>query len=269
MPRAFGSGFGSGFGGPINVGSLMLHVGAFGPDPMYQDGDIVVACNRRRTRHAHAEMICHPRKAQRTSDGFIDASHHCRDWFEQTYRFRMDRVSATEVLRTDLVLGGSDLLSDTPNQKGERIDVREYLARRKASATYPLFGAPGTESWYGGTIRSDNATLDRVWSAIETKTPLREVDHDVWPFTDHELRHFLILHTDDFTDAESESLVAPEEDTTNPDAPVIVRKRRHHVPWRSLRDMSAARIQQIEDRSQLIDIRRERKIVRAVAVVVK
>ena len=50
---------------------LLLKVGSNGPDPEYQDGDVVCAFNERRILCCHAEMICHVQKVELNSEGLI------------------------------------------------------------------------------------------------------------------------------------------------------------------------------------------------------
>lgn len=269
MPRAFDAGFAPGFGAAWNFGTLILKVGTTGPDPAYQDGDIICAFNRRRTRSTHAQVICSPRTAARNGHGLIDLSHHSRDWFEQTHQYRFTRVSAGEVLRTDLLTTQTTLLSATPNAAGEAIDVPLFIARRLQRPTVAMFGSTGAETWYGGDVDDSDAKLTAVWAAIESKTPLREADYADWPAGSEELKTMLCLRVNDFDDAEQEALAAPVMDLTNPENPVMVRRRTRMVNWRGLPDMTAQRIAQIEDRGVSVDIRAERKHALAVIVGVK
>lgn len=267
-PRAFGERFGPGFGGPLNVGTLVLKVGTIGPDPAYQDGDILCAFNRRRTRHVHAEHLCHPRLAQRASNGRIPLDHVSRAWFEATHQYRFTRVSPTTVVRENLWTHEVDVIGATPNERGEYMDVGLYVRRRQQAAGFGLFGPEGAEIWYGGNTRADTPALDAAWSAIEQHTSLREADFPDWPIGAQELRSHLVIRVDDFDDAEETALVAPVQDESG-GTPVLVRKRARRLPWRDLHGMSAARIAQVEDRLTAVDIRAERKHVRAVSVRLK
>jgi hypothetical protein len=271
MARAFNAGFSSGFGGPQNFGTLLLKIGTDAPDPRYQDGDIVCAFNRRRCRHLHANVLCHPRQAPRQSNGRIAADHISRAYLEAVHQYRFQRVSPTTVVRTNLWTGDTDVIGPTPNTQGEAMDVDAYVRRRQLAQGFGLFGAEGAEIWYGGRQRSDTTTLDAVWSAIEQHTPHREIDYADWPLGTEELKHFLAIRTDDFDDDEEQALVASVTEP-NPDPegkPILVKMRARHLPWRELRGMSAQRIAQVMDRSLPVDIRTERKHVRAVHVKVK
>lgn len=239
------------------MAELLLKVGDRSADPAdYKDGDILCAFNRRRIRCVHAESICHVRKAQRNASGLILLSEPSRDWYEATHEYRFERVSATEMRRTMIATGESEILSDRPNAKGEYIDVRAFIERRKRRRNkHYLFGEDGAEVWYGGTITADHPRLDVVWNAIETKTPLRERDHGLWPAGEQELRSHLFVRTTDFDDAEAESLVASEVDDSDPDNPVVVQKRERTVDWKARLGLNAGERADIEDRSKRIDFR--------------
>lgn len=79
----------------------------------------------------------------------------------------------------------------------------------------------------------------------------------------------LALRVDDFDDAEAGALMAAVMDETDPENPMLVRKRTRRVQWRALRDMTPARIAAIENRQVAVDIRAERKFIRAVTIEVK
>lgn len=269
MARAFDPGFSPGFGHPNALGTLFLKIGTTAPDPAYQDGDIVTAVNRRRCREVHAQHICHPRAAARNSDGLIPLTHLSQDWFEATHQYRFERVSATQILQTNLLTTDATLIGPTPNAEGQYIDVRMYLARRKQIPENVLFGTSGAEVWYGGRKNTSHAVLDTVWNAIETKTAFREINHMLWPAGTEELKHFLLIHVDDFDEATSTSLTESEIDETDPDNIIVVRKRRRRIPWQSLPGMSAARMAQVQDQTVPVDIRAERKHPRAPYLVVK
>lgn len=267
--RAFNDRFGSGFGGPLNVGTLLLKVGTVGPEPAYQDGDIVCAFNRRRTRHVHANALCHPRRAQRQSNGLIAIDHVSRHYMERVHQYKFERVNHNTVVRTNLWTGDVDVVGATPNDKGEVIDVDLYVRRRRQAQGFGLFGSEGAEVWYGGSQRLDNATMTAVWNAIEEHSPEREANYGLWPLGTEELKHFLAIHVDDFDDAEEQALVAPEVDDSDPENVITIRTRHRHLPWRELRGMTSQRIAQVTDRNIPIDIRSERKHVRSQQVRVR
>jgi len=239
------------------------------PGSGYEAGDILCAFNARRIRCCHAEQICHYRKANRNGSGLIVASEVARDWYEATHQYRFERVSATEIERVTIATGDRERLSDKPNEKGEAIDVRLYIARRKRQTFCPLFGEDGQEFWYGGRIDTSNTKLTLVWNAIQTKTPLRETNFQRWPMGTQELRSHLAIRVNEFDDAEAETLVSSEVDDSNPDEPVVVQKRRHRIDWETRLSLTAAQRQQVRDKSQSFDLREVRQYTRTSIVTVK
>lgn len=256
MPtRAFNTGFGGAFGSPNSKGQLALIVGAH---PTYEDGDVLVAINRRRVRQVHSEHICHVKQMGFNSDGLRPVGCLAEKSREATHQYKFVRVGDS-VERHEI---------GTPNVEvfgPEAIDVSLFLARRKVHARHAIFGNAGAEYWFGGQIDTSHARLDTVWNAIETDSANREADFPNWPFTDKELRRFLIVDVDDFDDATAGQLTAEQWDETNPDQPVLVKKRVHTVAWRGLRDVIQA---DVLDPAVSVDIR-GRKHIRSTIVQAK
>ncbi len=221
----------------------------------YVDLDILAVFTRLRIRCAHAMHICHVRIAQRAGSGLILATQTARDWFEATHEFRFDRVSRREVRRVRLADGGGEIISDVPNDSGEYIDVELFIALRTRVSDHYLFGAPGRESWYGGRKDLSHATLDRVWEAIETKTPELESDHTAWPWRtrDGEAHVFVVIK--DVDETEAQRLVSPLLELSDPDNPIQLSKRAHLIDWRNDLGMSEATIESIDDKTRRVERR--------------
>ena len=216
------------------MAELLLKIGTDAPDPAYQDGDILCAFNERRMLCCHAEMICHPRLAALTRDGLRDNGSLARTMLDTVCQYRFERLSRDEIERVDLVTGDRERFGRTPNERGEQMDVDQFVKRRLRHDAHRIFGVPGREVWYGGTIDWSPPKVAAVWDAIEVRSALRRVDHRHWPFTRQERLSFLPIKTDDFNDDVSNTLIAQEIDETYPENPVLVRKRRNRVDWESL-----------------------------------
>lgn len=218
----------------------------------YRRGDVVCAMNRRRIRATHAEHLCHPSKAARSASGLILPGQLSEHWYARTHRYRFDRVSQTEVLRTDLALGSADVLGPTPNASGESMDVPMFLARRLRQEGSPIFGQPGRESWYGVALPLDHVRLDLVWAAIEEHSDRREADHQEWPWTPRERSAFLPMAAEDFDDARADELVSSETEEGTDErgrrVETVLQRRLHSVDYRAL--LSAADRSRAEDEGQ-------------------
>lgn len=243
------------------MAELLIKVGA---GANFEDGDILCAFNRRRIRCCHAQHICHVRVAPRNGGGLIRTDAVARDWFEATHEYRFERVSPNELDRVTIATGERERLSDKPNAKGQAIDVRLFIVRRKRRPDNYLFGEDGAEIWYGGRIDVSHAKLDLVWQAIEAKSPHRENDEDfqVWPAGIQELKSHLFVPVVDFSDVEAEALVEPwtEPDPTaeDPDATRVVKKRNIGCNWRvaAVLDRLGVTEADVSDKSKSIDKRR-------------
>lgn len=227
----------------------------------YDSGDILCAFNRRHIRCCHAQNICHVKRAKRNASGLILLTEVARDWFEATHQYRFDRLSATEVQRTTLATGDIDFFSDKPNEAGEYMDVRLFIARRKQNTGNYLFGEDGAEVWYGGRADMSHGRLDVVWSAIETKTPMREADHWQWPMGRLDIRHHLPIRVNEFDDDVASELVSPDVDGEG-EKQTVVKKRKNRVDWESTLELTVREIEQVKDRGQVMDLRERKEFKR-------
>lgn len=221
------------------MADIILKIGSVGPDPAWQDGDCVCAFSDRRILCCHAEHICHPWKHSRTRDG-LRPDGLPRQFHEITHQYRFERVSRTELKRVTIATGAEEILSGKPNAAGEAIDVEEFVTRRmreKAPDGGPrlaMFGLPGAEVWYGGTIDVSPAKVSAVWDAIEAQTTNLRANHGLWPLGTLDKRHFLPLRLDAFDDATAEELHAAEVEMDPDGNEALLRRRKHRVQWRDV-----------------------------------
>lgn len=68
-----------------------------------------------------------------------------------------------------------------------------------------------------------------------------------------ESRSHLFVTVDDFDDAVAEDLVSSELDKTDPDNPIIVKKRKRHIVWRD--EIPTREHADIEDKTATVDLR--------------
>lgn len=240
------------------MAELAIKVGSNLGTQAYKDGDILCAFNSRRIRCTHAQHICDYRKIGRNGGGLIVSSSVAKDFFDHTHQYKFQRISKTEIKRITLSDMSEEALSDKPNVKGEQIAVEEFIRRRKMRSDHYLFGNIGSEFWYGGRKDFSNAKMDLVWNAIETKTPLRESNHTLWPTGAQDLKVHLFLSVDDFDDSETENLVESEIDETDLDNPIIVKKRKRYVIWQDLFPLNVPPIiteAHVTDKVRTVDVR--------------
>lgn len=233
------------------MAELVLYVGNNPDLTRYQDGDIVCAFNRRRIRACHAESICHVKHVPLNREGLNPSDSLPVHWFESTHQFKFQRVLDT-VVRTNLITNEVDVIGKTPNAKGEYMNVDLFLKRRLKNPTHRIFGTPGSEFWYGGTIDASNTKLDRVWAKIEELTPKREADFQLWPLSDTEKKHFLTVLTDDFDDEQASIYETP----VLGEAGNIAKKRQYKVDYANIADITArVPVETVRDKAQSVDIR--------------
>ena len=251
---------------------LIVKVKSNGPNPRYQDGDVVSAMSLDRIHLAHAEMICHPNNFAFNTNGTRDLNTLLEKFQQATHMYKFQRVGK-RVRRTNLITGEEDMIGKTPNENGESIDVYQYLSKRLKNPRHKIFGASGSEVWYG-KMRSDKETfLASVWNHIETETDNLKEDHNSWPFTDLEKRHFICINTsgrnydgDSFTRVElsggtviERALPAVEDIPEDPPEdynPIILAKRRWFVPYWDLSSELGSSVVDLRNPDHMCDCRK-------------
>jgi len=252
---------------------LIVKVKSDGSNPYYQDGDVVEAMSLDRIYLAHAEMICNPRNFDFNTFGMRDRNTLLEKFQEATHVYKFERVNSNDVRRTNLLTNEQDILNTTPNSDGEAINAYQLISRRVKNPNHKIFGTHGSEVWYG-KMRSDAEVFIPVaWNHIETESDNLQSNHNSWPFTDLEKRHFVCINTsgrnydgDSFTRVElsggtvtERSLPATEdipEDPPEDYSPVILAKRKWFVPYWDLSSELGTSVDDLRDKDLECDCRK-------------
>lgn len=223
----------------------------------YEDGDVVQVFTDHHIQALHAEVITNPWKAPMDENKLRPNDSTSRFWCEKVYEYRFERVSTNQVIRFNQWTGTSDLLSDVANRNGEYIFVELYIQRRKNEG-YPLFGEPGREVWFGGNRSITPEVLDTIWEEIEAKTEYKRVDHTLFPHTDLEKKHFLILPIENLSEADAEAIDSPLFEMLEPGdtkTPKVLMKSRYKINYRALLANNPEIIDMILDQDTPVDLR--------------
>jgi len=253
------------------MAELILKIGTTKPDPAYQDGDILCAFNACKIHCCHGEMLCHVKDSPK-----INGRHRVQNhlsflaWMPNMREYKFERTAEQKVKRTNLITRVVDELTDIPNGNGESLDVDMFIRRRIKNPRHAIFGTYGKEIWFGGRTRMEMADVTALWVAIEANSRHRKVDHSQWPLTRREKQMFLALPVDDFDNSVRVDLESSVYDRTNPDKPILLKKRKHHVAdWKGLMPLGGRSVEEVEDEKQEIDLRTERALKRADLVTTK
>lgn len=212
-----------------------------------RDGDVLDAFNRRRCLWKGAHDLLPLKTAPLTSRG-LRAPSLQQAYREVFCRYRTERISETEIRRTELATGTVEIFGPIENEKKERINVPRFVeGRYRMGERHALWGTPGREIWYGGGYDFSVENVNRMWSIIEATTGLSREDYTTWPFTPRERTSFLIVSTDDFDDAFAERVKATVPNPEGIKLPPILRSG-YTVDWRSL--VPPEDIPNVEDRSR-------------------
>lgn len=132
----------------------------------------------------------------------------------------------------------SMLITDSNNQaitgceiRMERMAVGEYLRARRNHHAHRIFGTDGGEVWHGGRRDESEAARDKLWTITENGSAHRLVgicpecgrEHAYWPAGSEEVKHFLLVTSEDFTDDEEGALIAPVPERVPNNQPLVDR----------------------------------------------
>lgn len=250
MPvRSFSSGFSRGFGSQLSYGTLCI---ATKDSNDLEDGDIVHAFNRRDLRQHYAGKICSVKRTPQRAGQLRDSNSLAFKWIEKHSEYKFERLTADTVKRTNLVTLQESVFGPIPNEHGEHINVQKFIAARLLKGLHTIFGEAGSEIWFGGSRELLDSDFDEIWSQIEFETPYRETERLDWPATPAELKMFLWIRTNDFSNTNKDDFLSPMSEADN--------RKKNTINWRGLYGMSG-RISDILDVKKPIDVRAERKHV--------
>ena len=252
---------------------LIVKVKSDGSNPYYQDGDVIEAMSLGRIHLAHAEMICHPDNFGFNTNGTRDLNTLLHKFQEATHTYKFERINSNDVKRTNLLTGEEDILNTVPNAEGEAINAYKYISRRLKNPRHKIFGASGSEIWYGKMRNDAEVFVPVAWNHIETESDNLQNNHNSWPFTDLEKRHFICINTsgrsytgDSFTRVElsggtvTERVLPATEDIPE-DAPddyevVTLAKRQWFVPYWDLSSQLGHSIDDLRNKDLECDCRK-------------
>lgn len=163
----------------------------------YEEGDVLNVFNSASVLRVHAQHEVHPKRVARRASGAIQADTLLETYLDETKQYKFERISSTEVRRTDRFTNSIDTISATPNADGEYMNVQLYIDRRLKHDRNKVFGEEGAEYWFGGNSSITVTTMDRVWDAIETEKGI--VRPSTFPFTANEMRRYAVLRVADLT----------------------------------------------------------------------
>lgn len=230
-----------------NNGFLRLNVGFF---PKFEDGDIMSAINWRKQRCCYAEQLCFARGKNRfaraNKHGFLNHADVLKDWCDNVYQFRFERLSSSEAKVVRLAdMNEIRFTSNKPFEQHDgkivHMDIAATFARKIRTLRdsnngrgIPIFCDDGDENsvvYYGGRKDTSHAKLDIIWPQIESKLGVLESSIPNPTFSDKGSKS-LLIRVDDFAD--DAGLDSPLMDETDPENPVQVKERKHRVDWRAL-----------------------------------
>ena len=261
---------------------IVLKINSANNDPKnYQDGDIVQTFTNDHIHMCHAEMICSPKHFSFNTFGLRDRNTLLEKFMEKTSKYKFTRLNSKDVQRLNLLTNEEDILNATPNSNNEYIDVGVYLTQRMKHSTHKIFGASyGNEVWYGGIVTKDKAVINAIWNDIETDSDNLKNNHDHWPLSDVEKRHFLPLNCIGWMSevkeisthsaceraccvCEPDVVILDEqgEDDGTTEEGAMIAKRKWQVPYWDLTSSLGIDVDDVRNKDKEVDVRSDDTLI--------
>ena len=208
------------------MASVAIKTRTVGPDPLYQDGDVISFASSAATSYVHAQMLCGLRRQRKNRDGLNPPGCLGDHLLLHTRRFRFDRAGR-EVVRTNIRTGRQQVFGEKPDAEGKYIHVDLYLAEKTAWPTHSVFGVRGREYWYGGNTYLEGAS--QVWPHLERRLGVSRWDYRHWPYTQLDKSVALCLPV---TDPPPGTNLAAKVFAQGRWGPYVVKKRARAFDWR-------------------------------------
>lgn len=223
----------------------------------FEDGDIIHGFNRRRIETVHVDHICHPWKETPDADGRIP-DNLAKPMYDARYEFRFERISKTEARK--IRIATRELVKIVgPDTADIDAFVRGALSRKRGdNAKRAIFGTPGREIWYGGRVSWETTRINALWAAVESRSPLRRADHQLFPLGRSTRSKTLVVRVPEFDDATRSEYEASETAEDRDGNIITVWQRRNRVEWREIPGVDEGRVL---DREQEYDLRTREEAV--------
>lgn len=250
---------------------IMINIGD-SPDPTgYMDGDVIQCYPFQETLLAKAQYICRPKHFGYNSSGLRDLDTLLEKYEKRVNKYKFERVSSTEALRTNLITQEQTLLSPIPNAQGESILVQALLDRMLNRSNHRVFGNNnGEEIWYFDSIHIFDNTekIDEIWGIIETETGILKSENLKKDFTPTEMQTKLILDCTGYleetyreiskpTAIKRESSITTRVDENDDTAQTnLVAKRKWKIPYKDLSSSLEINIDDVLNLEKAVDPRK-------------
>lgn len=231
------------------MAEVQIKIGSSGS---YEDGDVIETLNDRHISQMWVDFLTNIKHDVFTPEGLRRLGTIYELGLDLRCQYKFERISSTQVRRTDRISDTVVVYDWFPNAQGEYINVEEhvrYLLSRKKR--HKVFGTLGAEVWYGGRTINTAATLDSVWSILESMSKHRKADYQLAPRGRQELKSHYVVSIDDFDDATESTYNTGEYDALGN----LLTKSKYGVNWRQLHGMTPRKMEKIMDKRTRVDDR--------------
>jgi len=235
----------------------------------YQDGDIVQSFSDNQIHLCHAQLICNPRNFSFNNAGLRDPETLLEKYMAKSHKYKLVRVNANDVEKTNLLTNETSVINETPNANGEFINASKCISSHLSNSTHGVFGVEqGLETWYEQSVISINEQqmIDDIWQDIEANSDYLKADHSLYPLGGRTQSNYLVISCcgDSFGVATRQSIsndtcFSRGESVRTPDTEEqpseLVAKRKWQVPYWDISNSLGISVEDIRNPGKISDLR--------------
>lgn len=165
------------------------------------DGDCLLAFSDLNISATHVQHACKVNPDDFNDSGLVGKQSLAWHLKANTRQFRFDRISPSEVTKTNLWT--NEIVQIDPKE-----NVRKLVRSKRKDEKCLVFGEDGQETWFEGRTEYSQQSINRLWDKIEERTGRIRTEErmTLWPFGRMEIRSYLALRVERLTEKDVASL---------------------------------------------------------------
>lgn len=211
----------------------------------FEDGDVLAAFTVDRAGNNEIEKLANPRNEFPAAREYRSRNDLREEFLKRHCKFRFERRSRNVADRINIRTGATQPFS--LNSK-----LAQFIRKMLERGGHDVYGARGREIWYKERRRPTARERREIADIIKVRTGV-DPRTAKWPAGVQDLKSYIAIPMEPFSEAQADMWVESLWDRTNPDEPVLLQKRQYGVDWRA--SLTPEQQAQVMDPNISVDLR--------------